>query len=107
MTDSTSKISDVRSLAASGNVKITQHAAQEMAEEDILLDDVMFAISKAQLLEDYPDHRRGACSLIYGKDARLRDIHIVCTTAHPTLIIVTVYLPRPPKWIAPTQRRSQ
>jgi Domain of unknown function (DUF4258) len=94
-------------LAKSGTLKITQHAAQEMAEEEIALDDVLHAISNACLLEDYPDHRRGACSLLYGTDARPRDIHMICTTANPTLIIITAYLPKPPKWISPTQRRSQ
>ena len=100
-------ISQIRALAESGRLKIPQHAAQEMAEEEIALDDVLHAIGNACLLEDYPEHRRGACCLVYGTDARSRDIHTICTTANPTLIIITVYLPKPPKWISPTQRRSQ
>jgi hypothetical protein len=42
--------------------------------------------------------------LVYGIDQSGRDIHVVCTTAQSRLIIITVYLPVPPKWVSPTQR---
>jgi hypothetical protein len=32
-------------------------------------------------------------------------VHVVCTTARPVLIIITVYEPRLPKWLTPTNRR--
>jgi hypothetical protein len=35
----------IRSQAASGAFRVTQHAQQEMAEEDIRLDDVLEAIA--------------------------------------------------------------
>jgi hypothetical protein len=56
-------------------------------------------------LENYPEHRRGACCLLSGFTHGGRRIHIVCTTARPVLIIITVYEPRPPKWVTPTRRR--
>ncbi len=107
MNQANDAISRLRALAAAAQIKITQHAAQEMVAEAITLDDVLHAIENGNLLEDYPDHRRGACCLLHGTDTGSRDIHVVCTTANPTLIIITVYLPRPPKWISPTQRRDQ
>jgi hypothetical protein len=96
----------IRSQAATQNIRITQHAQQEMVEEAILLDDVLHSLGHAQLLEDYPDHPRGACCLLNGVDQAGRNIHIVCTTAQERLIIITVYLPVPPKWVSPTQRRK-
>ncbi len=42
------------------NLRITQHGQQEMVEEDITLDDLLETISQGQILEDYPQHRRGA-----------------------------------------------
>jgi len=107
MTEPETIVAAIRVLVASGNMRITQHAAQEMTSEAIALDDVLCAIKNARLLENYPDHRRGACCLLHGNDANARDIHIVCTTVNPTLIIITVYLPKPPKWVTPTQRRTQ
>ncbi len=85
---------------------ITQHAQQEMVEEDISLDDLLETISQGQILEDYPQHKRGACCLLSGLTTAGRAIHVVCTTARPTLIIITVYEPMPPKWVTPTQRRK-
>jgi hypothetical protein len=76
-----------------------------MVEEDILLDEVLEAIVTGQILENYPQHRRGACCLLYGLTQAGRPLHIVCTTVRPVLIIITVYQPKLPKWITPTQRR--
>jgi len=94
----------IRTQAAAQEIRITQHAQQEMTEEAILLDHLLHAISNASLLENYPQHRRGPCCLLSGTDQTARPIHIVCTTAHPVLIIITAYLPKPPKWLSPTQR---
>ena len=95
----------VRDQARTNNVRITQHAQQEMTDEGISLDEVLEAISDGQVVEDYAQHRRGACCLLYGRTRAGRDVHVVCTTDRPTLIIVTVYEPRLPKWVTPTQRR--
>lgn len=95
----------IRAQAAAENIRITQHTHQEMAEEDITLDEVLEATATGQILENYPEHRRGACCLLSGLAGSGRPIYIMCPTAQPTLIIITVYEPRPPKWVTPTQRR--
>ena len=51
----------IRSQTAGGDLRITQHAQQEMAEDAISLDDVLEAIQEGEILEHYPEHRRGAC----------------------------------------------
>ena len=96
----------IRLQARANNVRVTQHAQQEMVAEQISLDEVLEAISQGTILEDYAQHRRGACCLMYGHTRTGRAIHIVCTTAQPTLVVITVYEPRLPKWITPTQRRQ-
>lgn len=96
----------IRDQAEEENIRITQHAQQEMVEEDITLDEVLEAIATGQILENYPEHRRGSCCLLNGLTEDSRPLHIVCTTARPVLIIITVYEPKPPKWITPTQRRQ-
>lgn len=97
----------IRARVRAGNVRITQHAHQEMVEEDIALDDVFEAIADAEILEDYPGHRRGPCCLLGGLTQQGRPLHVVCTTAQPMLIVVTVYEPKPPRWVTPTQRGSR
>lgn len=96
----------IRTLADTGNIRITQHAQQEMVEEEILLDDLLEAINVGHILENYPEHRRGACCLVSGITKSRRPLHIVCTTARSPLIIITVYEPKPPRWISSTQRRQ-
>jgi hypothetical protein len=48
------------------HVRITQHASKEMVAENVTLDEVYEAMSGAIVLEDYPEHRRGACCLLAG-----------------------------------------
>ena len=75
-----------------------------MVAESILLSEVLEAIASSQLLENYPERRRGACCLTLGHTRAGRPLHIVCTTEAPLLIIITVYEPKPPKWVTPTKR---
>ena len=84
--------------------RITTHAHQEMVSDGLLLADVLAGLETSQLLENYPEHKRGACALFGGVAPDGRPIHIVCTTANPVTILITVYEPKPPKWPTPTQR---
>jgi len=97
----------IRSQARAENIRVTLHAHQEMVEEGITLDELLEALSSAEMLENYPQHRRGACCLVAGSTASRRPLHVVCTTAQPTLVIVTVYEPRPPKWVTPERRGGE
>jgi hypothetical protein len=100
-------LAGIRAKAAANSLRVTQHAQQEMVEDAFVLDDVLHALSNATVIEDYPDHRRGACCLVSGSAPDQRPIHIVCTTTSAVLIIITVYEPKPPKWVTPTQRGRQ
>jgi hypothetical protein len=94
----------LRGQADSDALRITAHAHQEMVEEDISLQEVYDVLGDARLLENYPDHKRGACCLVCGRTSRGRYVHVVCTTAREVAIIVTVYEPKPPKWPTPFER---
>jgi hypothetical protein len=91
--------------AETQDIRITQHAHREMGEEAIALDKVLQAIAGGDILENHPEHRRGACCLLNGLSQISRPLHIVCTTARPAFIIITVYGPKPPKWMTATERR--
>jgi len=98
-------LSRIQAQAILEHVRVTQHAQQEMVEEDVTLDEVLQVGTTGKILEHYPEHKRGACGLLLGRTRRGRVLHIVCTTAQPILIIITVYEPKLPKWTTPTQRR--
>jgi hypothetical protein len=97
----------IQEQAIAQAVRVTQHAQKEMDAEEITLDEVLAAIANGQILEDYSEHRRGACCLLYGRTNKGRHLHVVCTTVQPLLVIITVYEPLPPKWMSPKQRREQ
>ncbi|MBM3323334.1 DUF4258 domain-containing protein [candidate division WOR-3 bacterium] len=95
----------IRVLARDERVRVTVHAHQEMVEEDVTMDELLRAASSADIIEDYPEHRRGPCCLLHGVTATGRHLHVVCTTSQEMLVVITVYEPRPPKWPEPTVRR--
>ena len=102
--DEQAALESVRNNLAAGLVRITQHADEEMIEEEITWDQVAEAIESGRILEHYAAHKRGACCLIGGSTRSARPIHVVCTTTAPVLVIITVYEPKQPKWLTPTQR---
>ncbi len=82
VTDFKSVLERIRAQVDIENIRVTQHAQQEMVEEDITLDEVIEAIGKGQILENYPKHRRGACCLLNGLTQKGRPLHIVYARQH-------------------------
>jgi hypothetical protein len=70
-------LAGIRAKAAANSLRVTQHAQQEMVEDAFLLDDVLHALTNATMIEDYPDHRRGACCLVSGSAPEQADSHRV------------------------------
>lgn len=97
----------IRSLVEAEQVRVTQHAQQEMVEGEIQIDEVLEARRSGRVLESYPEHRRGPCCLVHGLTRSGRERHLVCATARPVLIVITVYEPCPPKWVTATRRRPK
>jgi hypothetical protein len=51
----------IKSQAATGLLRVTQHAQQEMVAEEVSLEEVLQAIERGENLERYLEHRRGPC----------------------------------------------
>lgn len=94
----------IRAHVADENIRLSQHAHEEMVEEDFTLEDILHAFASGKIAENYPEHRRGACCLFGGTTRQGRPLHVVGTTARPVVIVITVYKPKPPKWVSPTER---
>lgn len=102
--DSQQAMAGIRAQVETESVRVTQHAHEEMVAEEITLQEVFEALARGEILENYPEHRRGPCCLVSGFTGRGRPLHVVCTTAQPLLIVITVYEPKPPQWTSPTRR---
>lgn len=90
-----------------GKFYLSHHAQIERGEEAIRIDDIVAAIVNGQELEPYPDDPRGPSCLFVGKGKNDRWIHVLCGNFdEDDLLIITVYLPKPPKWRDPFTRRA-
>ena len=96
----------IRAQARAEQVRVTVHAHQEMVEDEVTMDGLLQAASSGDVIEYYPEQRRGPCCLLHGVTAGGRHLHVVCTTSLEVLVIITVYEPRPPKWPEPAVRRK-
>lgn len=81
----------------------SSHADLERKADDLTLHDVESAILNSEVLEQYADKGRGASCLILGFSDDI-PIHIVCGWRGSKVVMITVYVPKPPKFIDPWTR---
>ena len=82
---------------------LSDHADHEAADESIDIAEIRQAILNGAILEEYADTGRGESCLIIGF-ANERPIHIVCGWRRDRVLVITVYIPKPPKFIDPWTR---
>lgn len=93
------KIEEIREKVQQDEYEISFHAEKERYAEDIAISDLETAIINGEILENYLDDPRGLSCLILGYSQN-RPIHIVCGyTSMKGIRVITVYIPKPPKWI--------
>lgn len=78
----------------------TLHALDEMnSEEEIIsYEEIREVIFKGEVIEDYPDDKRGHSCLLFGFTSVERPLHIVCSPKEDCLVIITVYIPDLNEW---------
>jgi hypothetical protein len=96
-------VESVKTKIREGKFRFSLHAEMEAEADNLDIAQVIQAILRGEILEQYPDTGRGESCLIVGF-AGSTPIHTVCGTRANNLIIVTVYIPGPPKFIDPWTR---
>lgn len=92
-------IEEIKKRVKNNEYEISFHAEKERYAENISISDLETAINNGEILEDYPDDPRGPSCLILGY-SKNQPIHIVCGYTFINWIrIITVYLPKLPKWV--------
>jgi len=94
-------LAQVVALAGRGDVKISDHGYDELAEDGIFVRDVVRALPDAELIEDYPDFPKGPCVLILQQDRDGRPLHAVWGIPKgetTPAVLVTAYRPDPARW---------
>ena len=85
----------------------TRHGDQERKNDNLSITEIEEAIQTGQILEQYPDTGRGESCLAVGFTPQGKPIHIVCGEMDNELVIITVYIPTPPKFKNPYQRETK
>ncbi|MEK7449601.1 MAG: DUF4258 domain-containing protein [Planctomycetota bacterium] len=82
----------------------SNHGDQERQNENLTIQEIEEALLSGRILEQYKDTGRGISCLIVGFTNGGKPIHLVCGKRSNWVVIITVYLPKPPKFKNPYER---
>jgi hypothetical protein len=94
-------LSDIIRLVTEGDVQISTHGYDELANDDIFVRDIILSVEDAVLVEDYPEFHKGPAALVLQYDEDGNPIHIVWGISKGTVspaVLVTAYRPDPTRW---------
>ncbi|AEM78214.1 DUF4258 domain-containing protein [Thermoanaerobacter wiegelii] len=91
-------IKTIKKLILKGQWFLSEHALDRLIERNLRISDVLVSILNGEIIETYPEDPRGYSCLVLGRKDELF-IHTVCGFIKDNLVIITVYIPEPPKWI--------
>ncbi|WP_427500754.1 DUF4258 domain-containing protein [Methylomonas sp. MED-D] len=89
---------------ASQQYRYSRHGDRERQNDALSLDEVEQCLLNGRIIEQYPDTGRGESCLVVGFSNDGKPIHAVCGNMGEKLLIITVYIPTPPKFITPFER---
>ena len=101
-------LTNIRSLAERGVIRISEHGYDELAKDDILVSDILAGISGAVVVEDYPAAMRGPSVLLLKWDHLQRPLHVVWAIPREHSepgVMVTAYRPDQERWSSDFLRR--
>ncbi|MBI5179413.1 MAG: DUF4258 domain-containing protein [Nitrospinae bacterium] len=82
----------------------SKHGDQERQSDSLTFQEIEQALLSGRILEHYEDTGRGDSCLLAGFASSGKPIHAVCGKRGDWLVIITVYIPHPPKFKSPFER---
>jgi len=92
-------IEQIRKIAEQ-NIIYTIHSLEEMNDEEELIttDEIREVIFDGEIIEDYPEDKRGHSCLMFAMTKKERPLHILVAPKADYLAIITTYIPSEKKW---------
>ncbi len=101
-------IERVRDLLRAGDVRISEHGYDELAEDGLTAREVLAGVEEGAVVEEYLNYAKGPCVLLLQKDRGGEPIHVVwgIPKGHDKpVVLVTAYRPDPGRWDKTFMRR--
>ena len=91
-----------------GELRITDHADEEMATDKLSLEEVLMSVLNGEIIEDYPSDQPLPSCLVLGQTSKNDPVHSVWAYNEETgrAVLVTVYRPDPDRWIEFRARKT-
>ena len=101
-------LEQIRQLAADAKIKFTLLAREEMSADSVGTDGVLKALAsdRTEMIEDYPNDRRGHSHLLLCWLGVRRPLHICCAIHDGELVVITVYCPAENYWMPDWRTRK-
>jgi hypothetical protein len=91
----------VKRLVASGEVRVSEHGYDELADDGINVSEILLGIGSGVVVEDYPDYPKGRSVLVLQLDSGGLAIHVVWGIPkgfQSPAVLITAYRPDPSRW---------
>lgn len=99
-------IDEIKEKVRNSQYEYTLHAEIERKADDLTFYQIEEAILDGDILEQYPDDGRGESCLVFGFSGNI-PIHSICGKRGEKITIITVYVPKPPKFTDPWTRSRE
>ncbi len=91
------KLDHIKKAIAEGKYRYTVHGAKQRIARRLKRKELEEAIKSGEIIEDYPKHHYGPACLLFGKTAKNKNLHILCSLQE-IVDIITVYEPDLIEW---------
>ena len=92
-------IEQIQEKFAQDEFEFSRHATDQSILREISVGEIREAVSRGEIIEDYPQDKYGPSCLILGFTQIGRPLHIQCSyPSRPVIKVITVYSPDPDEW---------
>ena len=99
----------IKLLIESGDVRISVHGYDELLNDGIFVKDIV-ALDGTQVIQEYPEYKKGPCVLVFQKDRKGLPVHVVWgipAGKESPAVLVTAYRPDIEQWMPDFMTRKK